>query len=144
MSRRFRAGLVATVGGVFLLCCTLCSLGTKPRAADRKEAPATDLFGDDKVWALHLEIPAREYEAMQPSPGGFGFPGAPPAPQAPRERRDGERNLFGTMFPWAQGDLSAEGKTYKKVGVRYAGDITYFASSQALKRPLKIEFNKFD
>src|SRR4029077_5794454 len=31
----------------------------------------------------------------------------------------------------------------KKIGVRYAGDITYFASARGLKRPLKIEFNKF-
>ena len=43
----------------------------------------------------------------------------------------------------AQADFSAEGKIYKKVGLRYSGEITYFASSQALKRPLNIDFNKF-
>ena len=81
---------------------------------------------------------------MQPPAGGFGFPGARrAAAPAPKDKRDSERNLFGTEFPWAQGDFSAEGKTYKKVGVRYAGEITYFASAQGLKRPLKIEFNKF-
>jgi hypothetical protein len=80
---------------------------------------------------------------MQPAPGGFGFPDAPPRQPAPKDKRDSERNLFGTAFPWAQCDFSADGKTYKKVGVRYAGDITYFASSQGLKRPLKLEFNRF-
>ena len=141
MSRRFRAGAPATVCGVLLLGCALVDLGAKSQATDGKEPPAKAVFGD-RVWTLHLEIPAREYEAMQPPPG-FGFPGAPPAPRPPRNKRDSERNLFGTEFPWAQCDLSAEGKTYKKIGVRYAGEITYFASSQALKRPLKIEFNKF-
>ena len=46
---------------------------------------------------------------------------APPPAPPPRDKRDSERNLFGTEFPWAQGDFSAEGKTYKKVGLRYAG-----------------------
>src|SRR5262245_4617435 len=142
MSRRFRATAAATVCGVLLLGWILVELGAKPQATDGKEPPAKDVFGD-RVWTLHLEISAKEYEAMQPPPGGFGFPGAPPTPQPPRNKRDSERNFFGTEFPWVQGDLSAEGKTYKKVGIRYAGDITYFASSQALKRPLKIEFNKF-
>jgi putative membrane-bound dehydrogenase-like protein len=112
-------------------------------AADEKEAPGKDIFGVTKVWAVHLEIPAKEYEAMQPPAGGFGFPGAPPAPPAAGEKRDSERNLFGTEFRWAKGDFSAEGQTCKGVGVRYAGEITYFASAQGLKRPLKIDFAKF-
>ena len=151
MSRRFLPGATALFCGA-LLCCVLVCLRTTPvpAAADKqlaaKEAPGKDVFGATKVWAIHLEIPAKEYEAMQPPAGGFGFPGAPPAapaPKAAKDKRDSERNLFGTEFPWAQGELTAEGKTYKKVGVRYAGDITYFASARGLKRPLKIEFNKF-
>src|SRR5262249_13202366 len=125
-----------------LLSCALVRLG----AADEKEAPSKDVFGAARVWAVHLEIPAKEYEAMQPPAGGFGFPGAPPAPAAPPaagEKRDSERNLFGTEFRWAKGDFSADGTTRKGVGVRYAGEITYFASSQGLKRPLKVDFGKF-
>jgi putative membrane-bound dehydrogenase-like protein len=140
MSRRLLAGAAVLVGALIGL-----GVATSP-AADRKDAPAEDVFGTTKVWAMHLEISAKEYEAMQPPAGGFGFPGAAPAapaPPAPKEKRDSERNLFGTEFPWAEADLSAEGKTYKKVGVRYAGEVTYFASFQGLKRPLKVEFNRF-
>src|SRR5205807_8454677 len=108
----------------FLLCTVLVSFRAESHATDDKEKPS-DVFGDSKVWAIHLDIPAKEYEVMQPAPGGFGFPGAPPMQPAPKDKRDSERNLFGTAFPWAQGDFSANGKTYKKVGVRYAGDITY-------------------
>src|SRR5262249_29971049 len=67
MSRRFRAGAPATVCGVFLLGCALVDLGAKSQATDGKEPPAKAVFGD-RVWTLHLEIPAREYEAMQPPP----------------------------------------------------------------------------
>src|SRR5579885_1740722 len=146
MCRRFLAG--ATV----LACAALVLAGilfvarpTATPAADGKEPPGKDVFGATKVWAIHLEIPTKEYDAMQPAAGGFGFPGAPPAPppKDPREKRDGERNLFGTEFPFAQADLTADGQTYKKVAVRYAGDITYFSSARGLKRPLKVQFNKF-
>jgi putative membrane-bound dehydrogenase-like protein len=35
------------------------------------------------------------------------------------------------------------GRTLKKAGVRYTGDITYFVSGLGVKRPLKIGFDKF-
>ncbi|MFL5340572.1 MAG: CotH kinase family protein [Gemmataceae bacterium] len=137
MSRRLLAGL--------LLCYVSAGFrAQRVEAADGKQPAGQDVFGPTKVWAFQLEIPAGEYDAMQPPAVGFGPPGAtPPAPSAPKDKRDSERNLFGTQFRWAQGDFSAEGKTYRNVGFRYSGEITYFASAQGLKRPFKIEFNKF-
>src|SRR6266478_5661122 len=137
MSRRFPARANALACGAFLLSCILFGPWTPSALAESGK----DVFGATKVWSIHLEIPVKEYEAMQPPAAGFGPPGA--ATPAPRGKRESERNLFGTEFPWAQADFAAEGKTYKKVGLRYSGEITYFASSQGLKRPLKIEFNRF-
>src|SRR5262245_45549146 len=162
MSRRFLAGATALTCGACLLFCLLVAVkatpapatggkeqggagGKRPSGSAPKQ-PGDDVFGATRVLKIHLEIPAAEYEAMQPAPGGFGFPGAPPkrpAPKMSKNKRDGERNLFGTMFPWAQADCTITGKTYKKVGIRYSGEITYFASSQGLKRPLAIEFTRF-
>src|SRR5205809_6391534 len=140
MCRQFPARATALACTAFLLSCLLFGQSTTSAPAESGK----DVLGMTKVWAIHLEIPAKEYAAMQPpAPGGFGVPGAPPMPPAPRDKRDSERNLFGTEFPWAQADFSAEGRTYQKVGLRYAGEITYFASSRGLKRPFKIEFNRF-
>src|SRR5579885_2666498 len=98
MSRRSLAGAAALAcAASFLSWALLGPRVTTCPAADGKEAPGNDVFGTGKVWAVHLEIPAREYEAMQPPAVGFGLPGAPPAPAAPRDKkRDGERNFFGT------------------------------------------------
>lgn len=89
---------------------------------------ATDekgMFGLVKLWAIHLEIRVREFEAMQPAGRGFGPGGQPqPPPRRDDAKRDSERNLFGTEFPWVEGQFTADGKTAKKVGIRYAGDIT--------------------
>src|SRR5262245_59602801 len=152
MSRRVRPAVSALAGGFFLVWGALVGFPSRTAASADEQKPGAkqprgrDVFGLTKVWAFDLEIPAKEYEAMQPPAGGFGAFGGPqaaPAPRNPNDRRESERNLFGTEFPWAQGNISAAGKTYKNVGVRYAGEITYFASAQGLKRPLKIDFNKF-
>src|SRR5262245_48296107 len=128
MTRRLLAGAIAVSGGVLLLACITAAFnGATAPAAEGQEPSAKDVFGPTRVWTIHLEIPPAESKAMQPAVG-FGPPGGPGAPPQPREnkeRRDSERNLFGTEFPWVQADFTADGKTYKKVGLRYAGDMTY-------------------
>jgi hypothetical protein len=87
------------------------------------------LFGLNRVVGLHLEIPLEEYQAMQPPPpAGFGGPPQPLVPRRPGAR-ESERNLFGLEFPWAHGALTAEGRTYRPVGVRYSGNASYMASA---------------
>lgn len=146
MSARFavRTAVVCTL----ILAVTLF-VGNEPswrRAAADDPKPAVDdtsIFGQTKVWAIHLEVSVKEYDAMQPPfAGGFG-----PPPKQDRKKndtkRDSERNLFGTNFPWVEADFTADGKSLKKVGLRYAGDVTYLVSARGLKRPLKLEFGRF-
>jgi putative membrane-bound dehydrogenase-like protein len=132
--------------GVLAIALLLGGMGpARLPAADKAKAESktSDPFGPTKVWTIHLEIPAKEYEAMEPAIAGFPTPGAPPQQRAREGARDSERNLFGTEFPWVEGAFTADGQTLKKIGVRYAGDITYFVSAQGLKRPLKVRFDKF-
>lgn len=124
---------------------------TSSALADDKPAAETSAkfthLGNSPLWAIELQFTAQEYAAMQPpSPaGGFGAPGAPPV--APvrnlNQGRDSERNLFGTEFPWAHAVITVDGQTLTNVGIRYAGEISYFATAQSLKRPLMIAFDKF-
>src|SRR6478736_6495687 len=74
----------------------LVPAGDNPKRNDAKNA-----FGPTKVWTMHLEIPAQEFEAMQPA--APTFPGAPrpPQPKEKKGQRESERNQFGTAFPWA-------------------------------------------
>ena len=119
---------------------------TSLAAANADPLPAaTDLFGLNKVVALHIEIPAQEYQAMQPPApaGGFGGP-----PQGPRPKkasgRPSERNLFGVEFPWVRGSLTSEGQTLRDVRLRYAGNASYMASAGGLKRSFKLEIEGAD
>ncbi|HEY1187229.1 MAG TPA: PVC-type heme-binding CxxCH protein [Gemmata sp.] len=149
MCPQYRARFIA-LGGFLLLLALLAGHAPPTRRAaaqEPKPAPNGDAakspFGPTNVWAVHLEITAKEFDALQPPFAGGGF--GPPKKDAKKDdkARDGEKNLFGTEFPWAEADVTAAGKTLKKVGVRYAGDMTYFVSARGLKRPLTIRFDKF-
>ncbi|MBN9118650.1 MAG: CotH kinase family protein [Planctomycetes bacterium] len=148
MSGRFLTRAAALCGGLLALVVLLGRGHPAPLAAadESKPVPKADAkgaFGPTKVWSIQLEISAKEYDAMQPAFGG-GFGTAPKKDEKKGDKtRDGEKNLFGTDFPWVEAGLTADGKTLKRVGVRYSGDITYFVSARGLKRPLKIAFDKF-
>lgn len=132
--------------GLFAIAFLLVSTGGGISPALSDDAPAgITAFGPTNVWSIGLEITADEFDAMQPAVPGPGFPAAPPTPaeRNDNKNRASEKNLFGTDFPWVEAELIADGTTLRSVGVRYAGDITYFVSSRGLKRPLKIAFGKF-
>lgn len=148
MSGRFLMRTLGVVCGFMPITLLLSSQSVRSSSSDDpKLAPqnteTSDSFSSTKAWSIHLEIPAKEYDAMQPPfVGGFG---PPPKKEEKKDdkKRASEKNLFGTNFPWVEATFSADGKTLKKVGIRYAGDITYFVSARGLKRPFKIAFDKF-
>lgn len=115
----------------------------------RAAEPAIEVFDATKVWPLHLELSAKEYEAMQPAaPGGFGFPGGgfpgrpAPAPKPAGDRKT-HRSVFGTEFPIARGTIFHGETKSGDVAVRYKGNSTYLASARNLKRSFKIDVDEF-
>jgi spore coat protein H len=124
------------------------SSGEEKSPASSKPA-GEELFGLTRVHQFHLHLTPKEWEALQPGQGeGFSpFGGQPRQPTPEKKPQAGERETHrsGAMeFPWAHADLVANGKTFKNVGVRYKGHFTYMASSQFLKRSLKIDLQHFD
>jgi putative membrane-bound dehydrogenase-like protein len=99
-------------------------------------------FGLTRVWSIHLQIPPEEFAAMQPAAPAFPGAGGAPAPAAPRGDRKSHRNLFGTEFPWAKGEMTVDQDPAQAISIRYSGDITYFVSAGGLKRPLAIRFDR--
>src|SRR5262249_13836371 len=92
-------------------------------------------FGATQLWAIHLDVTAKEYDAIQPS-GGFGF--GPPQQPKKDDKRKRDRNLWNVEFPWVEGKLTVGGKTFTKVSLRYDGNAGYFASANDAKRPLRV------
>ncbi len=88
---------------------------------------------------------------------GLKFVFAPPAPgkegdkSAPRGqgmvategKRNGLAGASGVDFPYVHADLTFDGEAINDIAARYKGNNTYMMSRNALKRPLKLDLNKY-
>lgn len=123
MRQRLVAGLVLLVIG----------------SAGAAEPKADALFAPGKVHTFHLKVSAEDWDAMQPKGGmRFGMPGPGKPPAAP-----GVPGKFGYEFPYVKGVLEFEGKTISNVGIRFKGNSSYMMSARGLKRPFKLDFDRF-
>jgi spore coat protein H len=116
------------------------------RGGDKPKPAAHDFFDPSKVWQLHLSLTADEYAALQPA-GGFPAFGAPPAPAPKRDAakgRETHRNTFGVELPWVRAALTADGKTYPDVGLRYKGNGTLMETARTIKRSFKVDLDRHD
>ena len=87
MRRRALAVATALICSAIFLAGTVVPLSGAADDGDAKgKAAGADLFGLTRVVQLHIEIPADEYQAMQP-PAPAGAPGGPPP--APRPKKPG-------------------------------------------------------
>ncbi len=120
------------------------------------------VFGEPRVWKVHLHVTADNWKAMQPPPGagfpGFGPPGTggPPGGAGPGARPGGAApgppsgppaNIrpgdFGFDFEYAKADVEFDDEVIANVGLRLKGNGTYMMSMASRKRPFKIDFDRF-
>lgn len=106
----------------------------------------SELFGLSKVYDIHLQLTAREWERMQAVTGGLTlFPPKKPVAKDGEEPFEWHKSPgFGIEFPWAHADLTIDGKLLKNVGLRYKGNGSYVSSDKFLKRNLKVELDHYD
>src|SRR5262245_38713691 len=114
---------------------------TSETAADKKAPPGERVFGVGKVVPFHLTMSEKQFAALAPAGGGKG--GFGPGFGQPRKQPENtHRNTFGVDFPWAKGDVTFDGKTFKDVGVRYKGNYSFSATARSLKKSLKFDLNR--
>ncbi len=70
------------------------------------------------------------------SPGGRRGPGGPPP-------GGGGRGGAGTSFEYVKADITIDGEKFGDAGLRFKGNSSYRFSSDGVKRPLKIDTNRF-
>src|SRR5947207_11693910 len=89
----------------FTAALTTCALPGGARGGDDGAKAAPGAFETTRVWSVHVTLPAKEYEAMQPvTPALFGFLKPPPKPPGAPGRQV-HRNAFGVDLAWATGDI---------------------------------------
>jgi hypothetical protein len=121
-------------------------------AATLPDSPA-EFYVATNVWTVHLRFTPEQWAAMEPaqSEGGGGF--RPPGQggddgrdsflQGAPGKRNGLASAMGWEFKYVHADLEIGGVKFPDVGVRYKGNGTYMESQGGMKRPLKVDLNKF-
>src|SRR5262249_55902056 len=82
-------------------------------------------------------------KGILPPPGQAGGPPPGMVLQGPQGKRNGLSAMMGTDFEYVRADLEFEGRVFPDVAVRYKGNGTFMESRGTLKRPLKIDINKY-
>jgi spore coat protein H len=139
-----------------------------PTRAATATSPADAFFGPDKVYNLHLHLTEADWQLMQPTrrpraapliadsiPDPDRQPAKKPTVQsAPlaqiHEKKapavDGDKmppNNFGWEYVYVKAAFECDGQKLAEVAVRFKGNSSYDNYQHSLKRPLKIDFNRF-
>ncbi len=150
---------------ILMLVSVFASLAGSLPAQDAKvePSPGDRIFETTRVHELHLTMSPEQFEKLTPKggaspfgpPGGPGFGGPVPSSQSPQPaavdsqkdvttgKSSGHRNTFGVEFSWAQADVRFNDQTISKTGVRYKGNFTWMATTGALKKSMKLDFDRF-
>ena len=120
---------------VWLCAASFTSLGlAAEKSSDNKKADAAfwnSVYAENHVLDVQISLSRVAWEAMQPKR---------------RERRpgeDGPRVDFGNQFPYAKTKVVIDGLSLPDTGMRFKGNSSYRFASRGLKRPFKIDTNRF-
>ena len=119
----------------WLCAASFTSLGlAAEKSSDNKKADAAfwnSVYAENHVLDVQISITREAWDAMQPQR---------------RERRPGEdapRVDFGNQFPYAKTKVVIDGLSLPNTGMRFKGNSSYRFASRELKRPFKIDTNRF-
>ena len=119
----------------WLCAASFISLGqAAEKSSDNKKADAAfwnSVYAENHVLDVQISITREAWDAMQPQR---------------RERRpgeDGPRVDFGNQFPYAKTKVVIDGLSLPDTGMRFKGNSSYRFASRGLKRPFKIDTNRF-
>ena len=118
------------------------------QAAALPESPA-EFFATTNVWTVHLRFSTEQWQSLEPAQSGGGGGFRPPVDgrdsflQGAPGKRNGLASAMGWEFKYVHADLEVSGVAFKDVAVRYKGNGTYMESQGGLKRPIKVDLNKY-
>lgn len=140
-----------------------------PEAREPARLKAQDVFDPHELHIVHLLLSAEAYRNMAPEmrtrrPGWLeqlvrraatqpARPATRPAtrPVHPIDQKADElwakdkvaANAFGIEHAYVRGKFVFNGRAYDDVGIRWKGNSSYALARATLKKPLKIDFNRF-
>lgn len=108
---------------------------------------AAELYRTTNIWTVHLKFTPDQWRELEPrqidSLDRNGGPNGEFRLRNPAAKRSGLAGVRGIDFDWVRADVEFEDRAFPAAAVRYKGNGTYLRSQRSLKRPLKVDLNKF-
>jgi spore coat protein H len=118
----------------WLCAASFISLGqAAEKSSDNKKADAAfwnSVYAENHVLDVQISLSREAWEAMQPK-------------RPERRREGGPRVHFGNEFSYTKADIVIDGQSFGAAGMRFKGNSSYRFASRGLKRPFKIDTNRF-
>lgn len=148
---------MAQLGWAMAVCAAVaCAVAGAPAA---QQLPAEDVFDRHRLWEAHIRVSADAWNRMPPvrnapgsrSPGLLGalarsFSAKTTQPASQPADRLWERlspNHYGQEYTYVRGVFEFGGEVHRDVGIRFKGVSSYSTTWNSLKRPYKIDFDRF-
>jgi len=118
----------------WLCAASFISLGqAAEKSSDSKKADAAfwnSVYAENHVLDVQISITREAWESMQPK-------------RPERRQEGGPRVDFGNEFSYVKADIVIDGQSFNTAGMRFKGNSSYRFASRGLKRPFKIDTNRF-
>jgi len=105
----------------------------KNQGAAIQEPDYDFLFENPQILSFDIAMSAKAYKKMQPEELDRADP-----------ERMSARSMFALKFNYAKATITCNGKSYKGVGVRYRGNASMRMIPPDGRKPLKLDFNRFN
>ena len=118
-----------------LITLTLCAAAAGPLAAPAVAQSQADdafwhsVFTDNHVLDIGITVTREAWDAMQP--------------QRKRGRRDDDEQRRGSPYSYIKASISIDGEAFEDAGLRFKGNSSFRSSRRSLKKPFKIDLNRF-
>ena len=87
------------------------------------------VYKENHVVQIHISANREAWDAMQP--------------KKVERNPDGPKVHFGNKFGYAKADITIDGEVFKDAGLRFKGNSSYRFAGRSLKKPFKIDTNRF-
>ncbi|MBI1922927.1 CotH kinase family protein [Candidatus Poribacteria bacterium] len=104
---------------------------------DEQRLADTSVFDSSEVLSFHITIHPEDWTKMQPKFSAQGGDSTLDEENTPR------RSMFGFTFAYVKSTVIYGNEVYRDVGVRFKGNSSVALSLESLKKPYKLDFDRF-
>src|SRR4051812_42481514 len=132
----FISHLLPCLSSLVAFCCaSFAAESMRPISAD-------NLFDPARAHSIQLTVSAEAWNLMQPGAGG---PKAATATNRELGRIAGVRvRPTSPTYAYVPGELDIDGRHIRDAGLRFKGNSSYSVSGGTLRRPMRVDFDRFE